>query len=129
MNLRICALLLSSCCFNGYAAAATARAYHTLQGTTTIDGPGYGSFAEVHLATVDQGDILAMKLTNTTTGNVYWSFSEANSGADASVSHLYGYGLNTWGWEDQAGGGDHDYNDLVVQLDFTSASGLHHWLV
>ncbi|MFO1160919.1 MAG: hypothetical protein U1E60_18910 [Reyranellaceae bacterium] len=113
----------------GYAAAATARAYHTLQGTTTIDGPGYGSFAEVHLATVDQGDVLAMKLTNTTTGNVYWSFSEANSGADASVSHLYGYGLNTWGWEDQAGGGDHDYNDLVVQLDFTSASGLHHWLV
>ena len=70
-----------------------------------------------------------MKLTNTTTGNVYWSFSQANSGADATVAHLYGYGLNSWGWEDRAGGGDHDYNDLLVQLDFTSASGPHQWLV
>ncbi|MFO1087230.1 MAG: hypothetical protein U1E21_21965 [Reyranellaceae bacterium] len=113
----------------GYTAASAARAYQTLQGATVIDGPGYGNFAEVHLAAVDQGDILAMKLTNTTTGNVYWSFSQANSGADATVAHLYGYGLNSWGWEDRSGGGDHDYNDLLVQLDFTSASGPHQWLV
>jgi len=37
------------------------------------------------------------------------------------------YGLNTWGWEDTFGGGDQDFNDLVVQLDFTSAHG-HGWL-
>jgi hypothetical protein len=43
------------------------------------------------------------------------------------VSHLWNYGSNVWGFEDTFGGGDHDYNDLVVGLDFTSASG-HGWL-
>ena len=38
------------------------------------------------------------------------------------------YGLNTWGWEDMYGGGDRDFNDLIVQLDFTSAAG-NGWLV
>ena len=45
----------------------------------------------------------------------------------APVGHLWNYGLNTWGWEDTYGGGDRDYNDMVVQLDFTSASG-HGWI-
>ena len=31
------------------------------------------------------------------------------------------------GWEDLRGGGDRDYNDFVVQIDFTSAAG-HGWL-
>ena len=44
------------------------------------------------------------------------------------VGHLWNYGLNTWGWEDTFGGGDRDFNDLIVQLDFTSTSG-HGWLV
>jgi hypothetical protein len=39
------------------------------------------------------------------------------------VGHLWNCGLNTWGWEDTYGGGDRDYNDMVVQLDFTSAAG------
>jgi hypothetical protein len=52
------------------------------------------------------------------------SFTTVNG---QSVGHLWNYGLNTWGWEDTFGGGDHDYNDLVVGLDFTSASG-HGWL-
>ena len=43
------------------------------------------------------------------------------------VGHLWNYGLNTWGWEDTYGGGDRDYNDLIVQLDFTSAAG-HGWI-
>ena len=30
----------------------------------------------------------------------------------STVGHLWNYGLNTWGWEDTHGGGDHDYNDL-----------------
>jgi hypothetical protein len=41
--------------------------------------------------------------------------------------HLWNYGLNTWGWEDTYGGGDHDYNDLIVQIDFTSASATAGW--
>jgi hypothetical protein len=36
------------------------------------------------------------------------------------------FGPNIFGLEDTWGGGDHDYNDLIVQLDFTSAYG-HHW--
>jgi hypothetical protein len=44
------------------------------------------------------------------------------------VAHLWNYGLNTWGFEDTYGGGDHDFNDMIVQVDFTSASG-HGWLV
>ena len=43
------------------------------------------------------------------------------------VNHLWNYGLNTWGWEDTLGGGDRDFNDLVVQIDFTSAWG-NAWL-
>ena len=42
-----------------------------------------------------------------------------------NVVHLWNYGLNTWGWED---GRDHDCDDLVVNLDFTSAFG-NGWLV
>ena len=71
-----------------------------------------------------QGDIIAMQLTNVTTGNTYWAFSQANESANGQpVGHLWNYGLNTWGWEAGQAGGDHDFNDLTVQLDFTSAYG------
>lgn len=50
------------------------------------------------------------------------------SPAADTYGHIWNYELNTWGWEDAYGGGDHDYNDLVVNLDFTSAFG-HGWLV
>jgi hypothetical protein len=70
-----------------------------------------------------------MQLTNNSSSNTYWGFAQANetSPDGQHVGHLWNYGLNTWGWEDTLGGGDRDYNDLVVQLDFTSASG-HGWL-
>ncbi len=59
-------------------------------------------------------------------GHTFYAFANANEVVDgAHVGHLWNYGMNTWGWEDLYGGGDHDYNDLVVQLDFTSASGSH----
>ena len=44
-----------------------------------------------------------------------------------SVGHLWNYGLNTWGWEDTRNGGDRDFNDLIVQFDFTSTYG-NGWL-
>jgi hypothetical protein len=66
-----------------------------------------------------------MKLTNHSSGDVWYAFAQANSDGRG---HLVNYGNNTWGWEDTRGGGDHDFNDLVVQLDFTSNSG-HGWLV
>ncbi len=39
------------------------------------------------------------------------------------VAHLWNYGDNTWGWEGNYKGDDFDYNDLVVQIDFTSDHG------
>jgi hypothetical protein len=80
------------------------------------------------LGHVNAGDLVAMQLTNNTHGNVYSSFAQANEPANGQpVGHLWNYGLNTWGWEDTYGGGDRDYNDLIVQLDFTSAAG-HGWI-
>lgn len=113
----------------GYAQAAATNAYLTTDGASTIAGPGYGGFTQVTIADVDSGDLIAMKLTNVTTGAVFWAFAALNETVNnASVSHLWNYGANTWGWEDQLGGGDHDYNDMVVQLDFTSTYGSH-WLL
>jgi hypothetical protein len=113
----------------GYAAAAQLRTYQFADGTTSLGGPGYGNYAQASLASVDAGDLIAMTLTNNTTQNTYWAFAQANEILGGQqVGHLWSYGLNTWGWEDQWGGGDHDFNDLVVQLDFTSAAG-DAWLV
>jgi hypothetical protein len=107
----------------GYDVAAIGRDYDTVTGVMVITAPGYGQFEQVQITGVDQGDILAMRLTNVTTGHTYWSFADANESSGGSkVTHLWSYGLNTWGWEDTFGGGDHDYNDLVVQLDFTGAA-------
>lgn len=113
----------------GYAAAAQANAYQLAGGATSLAGPGYGNYGQAMLQDVDAGDFVAMTLVNQSSGNTYWAFSQANEAVNGeSVGHIWNYGLNTWGWEDQRGGGDHDFNDLVVQLDFTSASGSG-WLV
>ena len=108
----------------GYAAAADGRAYAATGGGTQIAGPGYGLFTQGQVSGVDAGDLVAMKLSNLTTGMTYWGFAAANPDG---LQHLWNYGANTWGWEDTLGGGDRDYNDVVVQLDFTSAYG-HGWL-
>ena len=112
-----------------YAASVAGRAFQTIDGHTGITGPGYGQFSEHLLKGVNANDIIAMRLDNLTTGGFYWAFANANEkvGGQPAV-HMINQGLNTWGWEDTHGLGDHDYNDLVVQLDFTSAHG-HGWLI
>lgn len=106
----------------GYEALATAHTYLTSTGATSLAAPGYGNFQQAILTGIDSGDLIAMKLVN---GNhTYWAFAQANESAQGEhVTHLWNYGLNTWGWEDTYGGGDRDYNDLIVQLDFTSTAG------
>jgi len=112
----------------GYQAALQSRAYQMTSGGTSINGPGYGNYEQTGLQHVNAGDLVAMQLTDTTHGNTYSGFAQANETVNgAHVGHLWNYGLNTWGWEDTYGGGDHDYNDLVVGIDFTSTSG-HGWL-
>ncbi|MFN4015252.1 MAG: DUF4114 domain-containing protein [Reyranella sp.] len=104
----------------GYAAAAQARMYELASGGTSLGGPGYGGYREDQLLDVDSGDLIAMMLINGSSGSTYWAFSQSNPDGQG---HLWNYGLNTWGWEDLFGGGDRDYNDLLVQLDFTSLHG------
>ena len=113
----------------GYQAAVQARAYQTTSGATSIDGPGYGNYGQTELRHMNAGDVVAMQLVNRTTGNTYSAFSQANEIVGGQhVGHIWNYGLNTWGWEDAQGGGDRDYNDLIVGIDFTSAFGSG-WLV
>ena len=108
----------------GYAEAVAAHAYGLQSGGSLLLGPGYGFFEQTAI-TVDAGDKIAMMLTNRSTGDVFYAFAHANSDGRG---HIVNYGHNTWGWEDTRGGGDHDFNDLVVQLDFTSGYG-NGWLM
>lgn len=113
----------------GYIQAAQATTYQLASGGTALAGPGYGNYAQTMLLDVDAGDLIAMALVNQSAGTLYWGFAQANETvAGQQVGHLWSYGLNTWGWEDVWGGGDRDFNDLIVQLDFTSTSG-QGWLV
>jgi hypothetical protein len=113
----------------GYALAAEGRAYQIGSGGTAMGGPGYGNYQQTTLLGVNAGDLIAMKLFNNDSGATFWAFAQANEAVGGQdVGHLWSYGLNTWGWEDTWGGGDRDFNDFIVQLDFTSAYG-HGWLV
>ncbi|MCA0246609.1 MAG: DUF4114 domain-containing protein, partial [Proteobacteria bacterium] len=109
----------------GYAAAAAGRAYGLQGGGTALQGPGYGLYAQAQITNVNSGDMIAMQLTNRSSGDTFFAFGQANGD---NTAHLFNYGANTWGWEDTRGGGDYDFNDLIVQLDFTSAYG-NGWLV
>jgi len=108
----------------GYAEASAARAYGLQAGDSLLLGPGYGFFEKAAITNVDAGDLIAMTLANRSSGDVWFAFAHANSDGRG---HIVNYGHNTWGWEDTRGGGDRDFNDLVVQLDFTSSAG-HGWL-
>jgi hypothetical protein len=106
----------------GYKAAVNDRAYETSSGKAAIKGPGYGKYGETEIKGVDSGDIVAMKLKQGK--HTYWAFAEANETAHgAPVGHLWNYGLNTFGWESGHRGGDRDYNDFLVQIDFVSSLG------
>ena len=109
----------------GYAAAAAGRAYSLQGGGTALQGPGYGLYAQTQITNVNSGDMIAMQLTNQSSGDTFFAFGQANGD---NTAHLFNYGTNTWGWEDTRGGGDYDFNDLIVQLDFTSTYG-NGWLV
>lgn len=112
-----------------YLAAAQDRAYLTQSGSASIGGPGYGQFSQTGLVDVDAGDIIAFMLTNNTSGQTFFSFARANEKVNGQdVGHLWNYGLNTWGFEDTYGGGDCDYNDMVIGLDFISTAG-HGYLI
>ena len=70
-----------------------------------------------------EGDLVAMKFTDTTTHKSFYGFADVNSADDRGAAHLWNYAMNTWGWDDLSTAGTRDYTDLVVQLDFTSLAG------
>lgn len=106
----------------GYFKAAKARAYEFDGGGTSIEGPGYGNPATSTTFQVDPGDYVAMMLTDVTTHKTLLAFTPDNDATQSrGRANLWNYAMNTWGWEDFSPGGKRDYNDLVVQLDFTSA--------
>jgi hypothetical protein len=50
-------------------------------------------------------------------GNTFFAYGAANSDG---ISHFRSLGNNLFGLEDIAGGGDLDYDDLVIGFNFTS---------
>ncbi len=64
-------------------------------------------------------DMLAPYATITKTGETYFSFDEANSDG---LTHFRDFGNGTIGLEDMNGGGDKDYDDLILGFDFQLVS-------
>ncbi|WP_121062348.1 DUF4114 domain-containing protein [Chachezhania antarctica] len=101
----------------GYAEAVEGRVYLTRAGEKWVDGGGFGTRSETEFANADAGDIIAMRLQSE--DHMFYGFSKANESVDGdNVEHLWNYGHNMWGFEDLYGGGDRDFNDLVLHFDF-----------
>ena len=56
-------------------------------------------------------------ITNKASGERYFAFAAAN--ADG-LAHYTAFGANGWGVEDIIGGGDHDYDDMIVRFNLNS---------
>jgi V8-like Glu-specific endopeptidase len=98
---------------SGYAAAALrpANLVSELNGLTVADD----QTATRSFSGVSGGSFLApFALVN---GETYFAFGEANRDG---LAHLRSLGNNTFGLEDLPGGGDLDFDDLVVKFDFAT---------
>ena len=62
------------------------------------------------------GTFVIIDSMDPTVGDLYFSHQGANLGSSDHIKHL---GDNAFGIEDQPGLGDRDFNDLVVQMEFT----------
>ena len=65
---------------------------------------------------ISGGQLFAPVLTVQETGEVFFSFAAANQDR---VSHFTGYGTNRYGIEDLDGGGDADFDDLIVRFNLS----------
>jgi len=63
--------------------------------------------------TLNSGTLYAPLVTNQTSGESYFAFAAANPD---KLEHFTGFGSNGWGMEDLYGGGDRDYDDLIVRF-------------
>jgi 2',3'-cyclic-nucleotide 2'-phosphodiesterase (5'-nucleotidase family) len=84
------------------------------QGTATFNGKeltGGSIFAPFIISNASVDQVLAGQ-----TSQVYFAYLGANSD---KVDHIRLLGDNTFGFEDLAGGGDFDYNDIIVKVKFS----------
>jgi hypothetical protein len=87
--------------------------FNTAQQTINLLGNNMYGIVIIPNATVDQ--VLSQNPTNNVNlGPVaLFSFNEANS---SSISQMSRLGSNLFGFEDMVGGGDKDYNDLILEF-------------
>lgn len=91
---------------------------------TNIDLLGINSQTITSNSTIRGGAIYApllnanSKLFNPQLGNIYTAYSAAN--AD-KAEHIRLIGENTFGFEDFKGGGDKDFNDIIIKASFNVA--------
>ena len=71
----------------------------------------------VLIADGDISEFLAENPTNDPSGSIHAFFSFTGSNPDG-LSHVRRLGQNLWGFEDLFGGGDTDFNDMVLQVEF-----------
>ena len=93
----------------GYASAAERRAALISNNTLQLTNSAIAPFS----ITLDSGAIYAPLVINQASGERYFAFAAANPNRKA---HFTGFGANGWGMEDVYGGGDRDYDDLVVRF-------------
>ncbi|MGB0564566.1 MAG: DUF4114 domain-containing protein [Spirulinaceae cyanobacterium] len=96
----------------GYAAAALARRVNFATGFE-----GGKLFAPFMVANGTVADFLAQNPTNQFNAEVHTYFAFIGANPD-KIDHVRLLGDNTFAFEDLLGGGDFDYNDAIIQVNF-----------
>ena len=94
---------------SGYAEAAGRRADLISDNNLELTNSMIKPFS----ITLESGAIYAPLIINQTSGERYFAFAAANPD---KIGHFTGFGANGWGMEDGYGGGDRDYDDLIVRF-------------
>ncbi|KYC43932.1 bifunctional metallophosphatase/5'-nucleotidase [Scytonema hofmannii PCC 7110] len=104
----------------GYAQAAIQGSVFNVgsNGASGVNLTGGALYAPFIIANATVADFLAQNPTNQASGNVKAYFAYLGANPDG-VDHIRLLGNNTFGYEDLPGGGDLDYNDIVLQVNFT----------
>ena len=87
---------------------ATSKKYLHQISTKTISIPSFSN-----------KEMLASYATISNTGETFFSFADANSDG---LTHFRSFGSGVIGLEDLKGGGDQDFDDLILGFDFKLAS-------
>jgi Domain of unknown function (DUF4114) len=83
---------------------------------SNLDVPGGGVYAPIVIAQGSLADFISKNPTNGGGGNAIHAYVNYVAGNADKVDHFKFLGNNTFGVEDLYGGGDRDFNDLVVNI-------------